>query len=114
MTVRSIFLPFLAASALFACPVAAEPITTYTVDFTYDLDAPASETYAQFKRSARAACRMDAPDVLTFAARREERACAQRLLSDAVQATNLSALIALHEAETEGASQPKRCARRSR
>ncbi|MEL7482529.1 MAG: hypothetical protein AAGJ29_13330 [Pseudomonadota bacterium] len=100
---------------LLAAPATAKPATiSYPVDFSYDADAPAEEIYAAFQRTARAACRIDAPDVLTFAARREERRCAAQLLDDAVRATELAPLIALHEWETGPSPQHHRFAKRQR
>ncbi|MAK62767.1 MAG: hypothetical protein CMK09_17495 [Ponticaulis sp.] len=73
----------------------------FTARFDYSLDAPISQTYARFEKTARDVCKLDrvkAGGVGTM--RKMENACTAQLLSDAVAETRIPALVAYHAEQT--------------
>lgn len=97
----SLFKAFVVASALAALTGAAAADDTFTADFAYAADAPVDVTYANFEKTVKKACRVEPRMVGGVAARVEiEKACRDTLMTDAVAATKMPALIAYHEGRT--------------
>lgn len=72
---------------------------TFSVAFDYDAKAPVSQTYANFEKSAEAACRGEvkragfrSTDSTTW----QQRKCKRDLIEQAVKSTRNSKLIAFH------------------
>ena len=71
---------------------------TVEAEFAFDRSAPVEETLAAFWATAKTACHVDVHAVPSISeAMRMRDACAERMVGDAVRATGLPALIALHD-----------------
>ena len=67
-------------------------------EFVFDRSAPVEVTLAAFRKTARQACHVDVHTVASISeAMRMRDACAEKMVGDAVRATGLPALIALHD-----------------
>lgn len=74
---------------------------TFTVAFSFTPDAPVEQTYADFRETARRACRDTIDDIrLTPQFQRARRLCEAQLIEDAVMQSGLDRLVALHARET--------------
>ncbi|KCZ60617.1 hypothetical protein [Hyphomonas chukchiensis] len=97
----SLFKTLIAASALVALTGAASADETFIADFEFTPDAPVDVTYANFEKTAKKACRVESRMVGGIAARVQiEKLCREHLMTDAVAATKMDALIAYHEGRT--------------
>lgn len=73
----------------------------FSARFDYNADAPLSETYARFEKTARSACKVDRVKAGGVAMKAKiEQLCTTQLVTEAVAATEIAALIAYHEAQT--------------
>ena len=96
-----LFKALVAASALVALTGAAAADDSFIADFEFSPDAPVDVTYANFEKRAKKACRVESRMVGGVAARVQiEKLCREQLMTDAVAATKMDALIAHHEGRT--------------
>ncbi|MEH6807256.1 MAG: hypothetical protein V7651_00265 [Hyphomonas oceanitis] len=97
----SLFKALVAASVLVVLTGAAAADDSFIADFEFSPDAPVDVTYANFEKRAKKACRVESRMVGGVAARVQiEKLCREQLMTDAVAATKMDALIAHHEGRT--------------
>lgn len=89
---------FIAAStvlALASAPAASAQTTSFEARFTYNPEAPAEAIYAKLERTAQFAC--ESPGVRGPKFRRDEQACAARLLNDVVARIGRPDIAGVHQ-----------------
>lgn len=88
----------IAGAAFVAIAGTASAENGFTAKFVYSPSASVDVTYAQFQKTAKQTCKISRMDAGGIAMKMKiERACYTRLVSDAVEATQLETLIAYHE-----------------
>ncbi|MEL6386193.1 MAG: hypothetical protein AAFR00_02480 [Pseudomonadota bacterium] len=94
-----------AGAALIAAAGTASATESFEATFAYNPNATFEETYKDFERTARSACRIDLRRAGGLVAKRKvEKACRADLMNKVIDATESAALSAYHAQQT-GTSQ---------
>lgn len=103
-TTKTSFKPLMLAvfaASISATAGAASNIDEFDVEFKFVRTAPVQDTYADFRQTARRACRARSRTITVQSDFRNLRACEAELVGKAVHETRIPALIAYHSGLTE-------------
>jgi len=91
----------IASSAAMILTSTASAQSDFTARFDYAANAPISQTYARFEKTAEAACTVDRVKAGGVAMKKKvEARCVDQLMTEAVAQTQIPALIAYHDERT--------------